>query len=111
MKRPTPPPGYSLVTMKFLGHDVPLAAIPDDTLKGLQLIFKGLAKGPRIQLKTADGKVVPALIKKRLPYGYIVEANGKTILARKRGERAPHINTQPKKASETTITVEPTEVS
>lgn len=89
------PPGYSMITIKVLGKDIPLVALNEDTLSGIKKIVEGLKKGPPVTIKLQDGRKTHGYIKKRTPYGAIIDVGGKEIVARvKKDVKPPVVKTK-----------------
>lgn len=83
MSRPSIPPGYSMVTVSLFGKDIPLFAVPDETMKGIRQAINGLKGGKPVRIKLQSGKHVFGAIKKQLPYGAaVVDVNGKRLVVR-----------------------------
>lgn len=89
MQRVNAPPGYSTVTIRILGKDVPLATVSDDMLQGFQKILSSLKKGPPVIVRMPNGKKVVATVKKRMKHVTVLEVGGKEILAREVKNQAP----------------------
>lgn len=82
--KPAIPPGYSLVTVRLFGKDVPLAALPDTVVDGFQKIVEGFRKGPPVSIKLSNGSKAIGYVKKRTPTATIIDVNGREVVAREK---------------------------